>query len=269
MSHVRRELVKILSQRRTYIGWAFLLAVPILEVVALYLANAKPRAGEGPPFLANAVHNGLFVPLSAVGVLSFFFLPLLSSMAGAFPIAGEAEMGTMKTWLARPVTRGAVLLSKWSVAVLYVAIGMALVTAGGFVAGGIAFGIHPLVTLSGTTVSVAHGIGLVLLTNLFILAGMLCILSLALFVSSFTNSSLTAAIVATVVFIVLTILNSLSYFDSIKPYTFTAYSDTFTNFFRDPIYWHPIRDALLTYGVTVVVLMTAAWLIFRRRDILT
>ena len=136
--------------------------MPILEVVALYLANAKPRAGEVHQFFANAVHNGLFVPLSAVGVLSFFFLPLLSSMAGAFPIAGEAEMGTMKTWLARPVTRGAVLLSKWSVAVLYVAIGMALVTAGGFVAGGIAFGIHPLVPLSGTTVSVAHGIGLVL-----------------------------------------------------------------------------------------------------------
>jgi ABC-2 type transport system permease protein len=269
MSHVRREFIKILSQKRTYIGWAFLLAVPVLEVIALYLANAKPQAGEGPPFLASAVHNGLFVPISAIAVLSFFFLPLLSSMAGAFPIAGEAEMGTMKTWLARPVSRGAVVFSKWGVAILYVAIGMALATIGGLVAGGIAFGVHPLVTLSGTTVSIAHGLGLVALANLLILGGMLCILSLALFISSFTNSSLTAAIVATVVFIVLTILNSLSYFNSFKPYTFTAYSDAFTNFFRDPIYWHPIRDALLTYGVTVAVLMVAAWLVFRRRDILT
>jgi ABC-2 type transport system permease protein len=269
MSHLRREFIKILSQRRTYIGWAGLLAVPILEVLALYLAHAKPAAGEGPPFLASAVHNGLFVPLSAVGVLSFFLLPLLSSMAGAFPIAGEAEMGTMKTWLARPVSRGAVLLSKWGVAVLYVAIGMALVNIGGLLAGGLVFGVHPLITLSGTTLSVPHGLWLILLANLLILAGMLCVLSLALLVSAFTNSSLTAAIVAVVVFIVLNILNSLSYFNAIKPYTFTAYSDAFTNFIRDPVYWHPIRQALLVYGITVAALTIAAWLIFRRRDILT
>ncbi len=54
-----------------------------------------------------------------------------------------------------------------------------------------------------------------------------------------------------------------------KPYTFTSYNLAFTNLFRDPIYWQPIRNALLTYGVTVAVLLVASWLIFRRKDILT
>ncbi len=41
------------------------------------------------------------------------------------------------------------------------------------------------------------------------------------------------------------------------------------NLFRDPIYWHPIRDALLIYGATVAGLLVLSWLIFRRKDILT
>ena len=94
----------------------------------------------------------MFVPLSAIAVLSFFLLPLLASMAGAYPIAGEAEQGTMKTWLSRPVSRATVLFSKWGIAIVYVIIGMLLVWGGGLLAGGIVFGLKPLVTLSGTTV---------------------------------------------------------------------------------------------------------------------
>jgi len=107
------------------------------------------------------------------------------------------------------------------------------------------------------------------IANLVILAALLCMVSLALFVSTLTNSSLTAAISAMVVFVVLTILNGFSYFDFMKPYTFTSYDMVFVNLFRDPIYWHPIRNALLVYGATVAGLLLVSWLIFRRKDILT
>jgi ABC-2 type transport system permease protein len=123
--------------------------------------------------------------------------------------------------------------------------------------------------LSGTTVSIAHGLWLIFLANLLVLAAMTCVISLAVLISTFTNSSLTAAIGALVVFIVLTILNGFSYFDFMKPYTFTSHSEAFLNFFRDPIYWHPIRNALINYAETIAVLVVAAWLVFRRRDILT
>ncbi len=163
------------------------------------------------------------MPLAAIGALSFFLLPLVASMAGAYPLAGEAELGTMKTWMSRPVGRAAVLFSKWGVAILYVIVGMLLVGIGGLVAGWLVFGVHPLTTLSGTTIGIGAGIGRIVLANLLILAGLLCMISLALFVSTLTDSSLTAAIGAMVVFIVLTILNGFSYFDFMKPYTFTTY----------------------------------------------
>ena len=137
MRSLGREFQKILAQKRTYLGWGGLLAIPFLEVLALYLSSSKPGAGEGPPFLSQVVHNGMFVPLSALAALSFFLLPLLSSMAGAYPVAGEAEQGTMKTWLSRPVSRTTVLFSKWGIAVAYVVIGMVLVWIGGLLAGGV------------------------------------------------------------------------------------------------------------------------------------
>jgi ABC-2 type transport system permease protein len=264
-----REFQKILAQKRSYLGWGGLLAIPFLEVLALDLSSSKPGAGEGPPFLSQVVHNGMFVPLSALAALSFFLLPLLSSMAGAYPVAGEAEQGTMKTWLSRPVSRSTVLFSKWGIAIIYVVIGMALVWAGGLLAGGVVFGLKPLVTTSGTTVSVAHGFWLTLLTYGLILLGMMCLISLAVLFSTFTNSSLTAAVVAMVIFIVLSILNGFHYFDFMKPYTFTAYNTTFLDLFRDPVYWRPIRDAVLTYTGTIAGVTALAWYIFRRRDILT
>jgi len=269
MRSLGREFVKILFQRRTYVGWVGLLAVPLLIVLALDLSSSKPGPGEGPPFFSQITNNGIFVPLAAIGALSFFLFPLVASMAGAFPLAGEAEMGTMKTWMSRPVSRTSILFSKWGVAILYVVVGMLLVGIGGLVAGWIVFGAHPLTTLSGTTISIPTGIERIVVANLVILAALLCVISLALFVSTLTNSSLTAAISAMVVFVVLTILNGFSYFDFMKPYTFTSYSLAFTNLFRDPVYWHPIRNALLTYGVTIAGLLVASWLIFRRKDILT
>ena len=269
MGSLGREFEKLLFQRRTYVGWAGLLAVPLLIVLALQLSNSKPGPGEGPPFFAAITNNGLFVPLAAIGALSFFLFPLVASMAGAYPLAGEAETGTMKTWMSRPLSRATVLFSKWGVAILYVLVGMALVGLGGLLAGWLVFGAHPLVTLSGTTISIPVGLWHIVLANGLILGALLCLISLALFVSTLTNSSLTAAITTMVVYIVLNILNGFHYFDFMKPYTFTSYSLAFTNFFRDPIYWHPIRDALLTYGVTVAVLLVASWLVFRRKDILT
>ena len=269
MRSLGHEFVKILFQRRTYVGWGGLLAVPLLIVLALDLSRAKPAPGAGPPFFAAITDNGIFVPLAAVGALSLFLLPLIASMAGAFPIAGEAEMGTMKTWMSRPVGRATVLFSKWGVAILYVVVGMALVAVGGLLAGWLVFGAHPLTTLSGTTIGIGAGLWRILLANLLILAALLCMITLALFVSTLTDSSLTAAISAMVVFVVLTILNGFSYFDFVKPYTFTSYNLAFTDLFRDPVSWQPIRNALLVYGVTVAGLLLASWLVFRRKDILT
>jgi len=270
MKLLRGEVTKLLFQKRTYVGWAGLLAIPILIVVALALSSPSPGGGEHGPggFFLLASDNGLLVPLAAIGALTTFLLPLLASMAGGHQLAGEAETGTIKTWLVHPVSRSGVLVSKWLVAVAYLLAGLALVAAGGYVAGVAAFGAHAPTLLTGGTVSVVHGLWLTLLAYLFVAAGMVCVISLAMLISTVTNSSLTAAIGTLVIVIMMQIVASFSYFDFLKPYLFTSHLDAWQSLFQGSIDWAPIEKGLLAFVVYVVLSMGAAWHVFRRKDIL-
>ena len=269
MKLLSRELTKLFAQKRSYVGWAGLLLVPLLMTLAIYLTGHNPHRDNGPGgVVALAAHNGLLMPIAAITLLSAFLLPLLASMVGSYQLAGEAETGTIKTWLMHSISRGGVLASKWGVAVIYVAIGLALVAVGGLVAGALAFGLHAPVLLSGQTVSIGQGLWLSLLSYLYVLVGIICVLSLALLFATFTNSSLTAAIEALVVVIVMNILGAFSYFDFLKPYLFTSHLDAWQSLLSQPVDWHPITTGLITFAIYIAGLMAAAWYVFRRKDIL-
>ena len=269
MKLLSRELTKLFAQKRSYVGWAGLLIVPLLMTLAIYLNGHNPHRDNGPGgVIALAAHNGLLMPVAAITLLSAFLLPLLASMVGSYQLAGEAETGTIKTWLMHSISRGGVLASKWGVAVIYVAIGLARVALGGLVAGALAFGLHAPVLLSGQTVGIGQGLWLSLLSYLYVFVGVICVLSLALLFATFTNSSLTAAIEALVVVIVMNILGAFSYFDFLKPYLFTSHLDAWQNLLSQPTDWHPIITGLTTFAIYIVTLMAAAWYQFRRKDIL-
>jgi len=266
---LRREWTKLLFTRRTYVIWAGLLAIPFITALAIKLASSPPGPGEGPEFLSRVIENGMYTPLASLAALIPFFLPLAAIMAASYMIAGEAELGTLRIILLRPVKRGAMLLTKWVTAITFLLVGLLLVVAGGLLFGGLFFGLQPMVTLSGTTVSIAEGIGLILLTALFALAAMACMVSLALLFSTLADSSLTALIATVVLYVVIQLLVSFSYFDWLAPYVFPTYFNDYVNFFRDPIAWRPIGKAVLVFGVWSAALTTIAWLLFRRKDVVS
>ena len=155
----------------------------------------------------------MFVTLASLSALIPFLLPMAAAMVAGYMIAGEAELGTLRIVLLRPTRRGAFVLAKWTMAMVYLAVGFAVMIAGGLLFGGIFFGLHPMITLSGSTVGVWHGLGLILLSCLYALAAMSCIVSMALLFSTLTDSSLTALIATIVIYIVITVLIQFSYFD--------------------------------------------------------
>jgi len=267
MKLLHREFVKLIHQKRSYVGWGGLLAVPLLVTLALYLNRHSHDNGPGG-IVTLAKHDGLFMPIAAILMLSAFLLPLLAAMVGAYQLAGESETGTIKTWLMHAISRGGVLASKWGIALIYVAIGLVLVFLGGLLGGGVAFGLHAPVLLSGQTVSVGYGLWLTLLSFLYVFVAVACVVSLALLFATFTNSSLTAAIAALVVIIVMGILGAFSYFDFLKPYLFTSHTDAWQGLLSRPVDWHPIWTGLVTFVIYIAALMTAAWYQFRRKDIL-
>jgi ABC-2 type transport system permease protein len=266
---LRREWIKLLFQRRSYLIWGGAFVIPFLIALALYLAKEDPHGGEGPLFFARVTSNGMFVALASLSSLLPFLLPMAAAMVAGYMIAGEAELGTLRIILLRPVRRGAVILSKWTMAMVYLAVGFAVMVAGGLLFGGIFFGLHPMVTLSGTTVSVSEGLALILLCCLYGLAAMACIVSLALLFSTLTDSSLTALIATIVVYIVVQVLIAFSYFDWLRPWVFPSYFLDYVNFFRDPIYWRPILKGFAAFAAWSAGLTFVAYVLFRRKDVLS
>ena len=267
---LRREWIKLLYQRRSYLIWGGAFLIPFLIALALYLAKSDPHGdGGGPLFFERVTSNGMFVALASLSSLLPFLLPMAAAMVAGYMIAGEAELGTLRIVLLRPVRRGAFILSKWTMAMVYLGVGFALMLAGGLLFGGIFFGLHPMITLSGTTVGVWHGLALTLFCCLYGLAAMSCIVSMALLFSAITDSSLTALIATIVIYIVLTVIISFSYFDWLAPWVFSNYLLEYTNFFRDPIYWAPILKGLGVFAAWSGALTLVAYLLFRRKDVLS
>jgi ABC-2 type transport system permease protein len=269
MTLVRSELTKILFQKRTYIGWAALLAIPILVAVAVNFGGSGGQGGPGDGgFFALAKDNGLLLPLAAMTLLSAFFLPLIAAMAGGFQLASEAESSTLKTWLLHPVDRGPVVLSKWLTSVVYVFAGLGIAALAGYVAGIALFGTERMALLSGGTVSIAHGLGLTLLAYLYVGLATVAVASVAMLISAVTDSSLTAAIGTLVLVIVMQIVQQLSYFDFVNPYLLTSHFDGWEALFQGSIDWAAIWKGVIAFVIYMGVSLVATWRLFKRKDVL-
>src|SRR6185312_9347451 len=101
--------------------------------------------------------------------MSIWGLPLITALVAGDIVASETQNGTLKTILTRSRERGEVFAGKVLATATYT---LALVFAlgvVGLVAGSIAWGFHPLTSLSGTQVAAGHGL-LLLLASLVIYA---------------------------------------------------------------------------------------------------
>ena len=275
MSDIRREFVKTLFQKRTYIGWGGLFVIPFLIMLAFRFSNGGPGGnGGGPPDVGEMIFtqvrsNGIYLIVAALLAMATFFLPLLASMAGSYTIAGEAENSTLRTMLMQPVRRGSFLMAKWFVANLYVAICLLLLGLGSLIAGGAVFGLHPITLFTGQQVGAWHALGLAVGSYAFVFVGMMCVVSLAVLFSTFTNSSLTAVAGALVLVIVMQVLGAFSVFDFLQPYLFTHHFDAWNNFLSSPVQWGPVWKALINFAVWIAGTTAIAYLRFRRKDILS
>jgi ABC-2 type transport system permease protein len=274
MSHlgpIRREFRKLLAQKRTYFGAAGLVLVPIIFSIGLYLSGRHgggAQDGDVPVFLIDTFRNGLYVPAAALAGMSFFLLPLAAAMVGGFMLAGEAEQGTMRTILVRPVRRGSLIMAKWATAMLYLAAVLALVLLAGLLSGWLFFGFKPMFILGGV-VGIGHGIWLNVLAYLVALAFISCVVSLAMLFSSFLDSSLTSAVIPMVMLLVVQIVLQFSYFEALRPYWFMNHFDAWEALFKTPIPLAPLRSGLIAYAAWSAGATGLAWLFFRRRDILS
>ena len=110
----RVEIGKALRRWRTWLLAAALAGVPVLIVIAVKASPPQPQnAQDAPPFLLQIVRNGLFAPLTGLAVVQPFFMSLAIGLFAGDAIAGEAQSGTLRYLLVRPVRRARLLGAKY------------------------------------------------------------------------------------------------------------------------------------------------------------
>src|SRR5438128_8229770 len=114
--YLRNELWKLFGKKRTYIGFgAFLLAQTAMLLV-FQLGPVQRRmegllAGNG--YLAHEYISALTVALFMIFPQIVMFMPLYAALVGGDLVAKEAEDGTLRMILSRPISRVRLLLLKW------------------------------------------------------------------------------------------------------------------------------------------------------------
>jgi ABC-2 type transport system permease protein len=263
------ELRKMFRRPRTWATIAVLNALPILVAVLLQLTDLAPRAGEGPPFLSAVLRNGALYPLAALAIVLPLFLPIAVAVVAGDSIAGEAQAGTLRYLLARPVGRTRLLVAKLVAVLAFVLVTVVVVAGVGYAIGKTVFDAQPIggTSVSGTSLTSTELSGRTLLAVGYVAISMLGVAAFALFFSTMTDSPLGATMGALAVLVASSLLFTLDAASPIAPYLPTRYWLAFVDLFRDPIQWRDLTRGLALQGIYVGVLLTAAWANFTTKDV--
>ncbi len=262
------ELIKLFRRPRTWMALVLLDALPILVAVLLAVTDVSPRPGQGPAFLSAVTANGALFAIAALAIVLPLFLPISVAVIAGESVAGEAQAGTLRYLLARPVGRTRLLVAKLVAVFAFIVVAVLLVAGSGYVVGRVLFGVHATAsTFSGTSLTDAQILQRSVLAILYVMLSMLGIAAMALFLSTVSDSPLSATLGALALLIGSSLLLTVDAARSLQPYLPTRYWLAFVDLFRDPIMWRDVDRGIALQGVYVVVLLGAAWANFSSKDI--
>ena len=262
------ELRKLVFSPRTWVTIVLLDALPTLVAILLALTDLGPRPGSGPAFLSAVLSDGSLFPLAAIAIVLPLFLPAAVAVMGGEAIAGEAQGGTLRYILIRPVGRTRLLVAKLVSVVAFVLLAVLIVALTAYVVGSLLLGNDPVATsVSGSALSSSQVAWRTGLSLGYATLSMLGVAALALFLSTVSDSPLAAALGALAFLIASSLLLTLDAAHSLQPYLPTRYWLSFVDLFRDPILWRDVVRGAALQGVYVAVFLGAAWANFTTKDI--
>lgn len=272
--HVRNELWKLFGKKRTYIGFgAFLLAQNLMLLLFRFTKWEHQMetllAGNG--YLAAEYISALTVALVMLMPQILLLMPLYASLVGGDLVAKEAEDGTLRMILSRPVSRFQLIFAKWIAGIIF-AICLVLVLGGTALLfarlwfpwkGLFAFVPNQVFGLFTASEGFKHYVGY----NLFLTINASVVLGVAFMFSCFNMKPAAATILALSVLFVSLVMEGIPFFERYHEYLLTYHLQTWHYLFAQPIPWGQIGQSLcvlLAFNATTFLVGAAA---FQARDI--
>jgi len=284
------ELYKIFRRPRTYI--AFIAIASLIGIVQLGLkADGKAYIDFVLADLKNSLSiegnalNGYFVCYVLLQLL-LVHVPLLIALIAADMISGEANAGTLRFLLTKPISRTEFILAKFMAATVYTLMLLIWLAILALFVSMLIFGTDDMIIVKNNyLVQLEHGDIFWRYIGAFGFAAlaMTTVAALGFFLSLFAENSIGPIVATMSVIIVATILSTMSIplFDKIKPFIFTTHMVAWKEFFDIKVdlnnsnirgsIQHPDRiiKSAIVLAVHIIGFVMASVFVFKKKDILS
>ncbi len=290
------ELYKISKRPRTYIAFASIAVIIFIFHGAFkadgssYLNILLQTAGDTFEIDRLKVINGNFMCYIILNTL-LIQVPILIALVAGDAISGEANMGTLRLLLTKPISRSKIISIKFLASVIYtiaLLVFMAILALflSRFIFGvedQLIFRVHGDVSEI-TQITRDDILWRYFAAFLYATVALTVIAALALLLSVFAENSIGPIIITVCIVIVCTIISNMNVpvvDRTIKPFLFTSYLVGWKGFFylatdedNNPIKgslenWPAIRFSLFILFLHIAIFFGAAMYFFRKKDIMS
>src|SRR6185436_20836616 len=245
--HLRNELRKLFGKKRTYIGFGMIVATQCIVALVLRYTSAlrnMTQTLEGNGYPAEAFISSLTIACIMLFPLAYVLLPLYVALIGGDMVAKEAEDGTLRMILARPISRFRLLLTKWfagaifAAALVFVLAFCGILVALPFFRWGGLFVFVPNEVFG--VFDAATGIERYAAAHLMLVTKAVSIMAAGFMFSCFDMKPAAATILALSLLFVNAVLQQIPYFQDLQHWFLTYHLNTWQYLFFLPIPWWKI-----------------------------
>lgn len=236
------ELFKIFRKPRTYISFGAIAAMVIIVQVALkfdgqsYIEFILGSLKDTLDIPYGIILNGYFVCFIILNLL-LIHIPLLIALVAGDEIAGEANMGTLRLLVSKPVSRTQLMLAKFTATVIYTALLLAWMAFLSLALSIVLFGTNDLIVARSNALEIISRNDVMwryLAAFAYATIALTTVAALAFLLSVFADNSIGPIVSTISIVIVFTILSELQiplYDRTVKPYLFTSHMLGWKGFF--------------------------------------
>lgn len=275
---LRIELFKIFKRPRTYISFVAIAAIIVLIQLALFLDGETYlrfmlQSIESTFNIEGKIMHGYLICYVILQTL-LIHVPLLIALIGGDMIAGEANMGTLRLLISKPVSRTNLLLSKFTATGVYTLLLLVWMAFLSLLLSILVFGTGDLMIFKSQQIVIIKSTDVMwryFAAFGFAAIAMITVAALSFFLSLFAENSIGPIVTTMSIIIVSTILTTmdLPLFNTIKPFLFTSHMLGWKGFFDDPVNYAAVLKSAGILIMHIIGFVGAAILVFRKKDILS
>ncbi len=290
------ELFKISKRPRTYIAFAAIAAIVFIFQFAFkadgqsYMNLMLQSVKDSFEFERTKAINGYFMCYIILNTL-LVQLPILVALIAADSISGEANMGTLRLLITKPISRTQLILVKFAAATIFTILLLVWMAIISLFFSLLIFGADDMLIFRSKgeesqilLISQDDVMWRYLAAFAYATVALTVIAALSLFLSIFADNSIGPIIATVCIVLVCTIISNINVpiiDKNVRPFLFTSYLVGWKGFFyiattEDGVpikgsveNWSAIRNSLSILLLHIGVLLGASIFIFRKKDILS